>query len=102
MEYAGKSVTGVRAETGYSGASRLVDNNTFSPTQSLIRLNALSLGCSNGPPSQPQAVTSAAGPATRPSRKKSLRPSGRRLVTTGKPSPIPAGDHASERCRVDQ
>src|SRR4030095_2775149 len=102
MEYAGKRSTAVRALTGDSRASRSPESQSFSPPQSLTRLNARSLDESTGPPSQPHAATIPAGPATSPRRRKSRRliPS-IGLVMVRKPSPVPARDHPPERRRID-
>src|SRR5215217_2587325 len=103
MEYDGKFSGAVRALTGYSGARRFLPWKTFSPTQSLTRLNSRSFGASAVPPSQPHAANAPTGPATIPSLKRS-----RRLkpwvgsVMAGEPSPVPPGDHRAKRCRVHQ
>src|SRR5919108_3794007 len=102
MEYAGKSSIAVLADTGYSRARRPEDWNSFSPTQSFIRLKERSLGSSVGPPSQPQPATNAAGPANIPSRMKSRRLSPRVSVIAGESPPIPTGDHPPQRRRIHQ
>src|SRR4029077_18016877 len=69
---------------------------------SSVRLNGGSLDETPGPPTQPHAATSPAGPATSPNRRKSRRliPS-RGSVMARNPSPVPAGDHRPERRRID-
>src|SRR5512138_2385729 len=102
IEYAGNRLGAVRAATGYSGASRVGESRIFSPTQSFSRLMARSLGSSVGPPSQPQAATSEAGPATSPSRMKSRRVRPIASAMAREPPSIPAGDHAAQRRPIHQ
>src|SRR5438445_532530 len=80
----------------YSRASRFFENRIFSPTQSLTRLTSSSSGRTALPPSQPHAPTNEAVPAPAASRRNA-----RRSIMAGEPAAIPAGDHRSERRRID-
>src|SRR3954454_2267154 len=102
MEYAGNTCSGVRAEIGYSRASRRLDWKMCSPTQSFSRLTMRSRGSSSAPPSQPHAAISEAGPAASPSRRKSRRFTPPCSAMAGEPPPIPTRDHRPERRGIHQ
>src|SRR6185436_4404640 len=99
MKYDG--MVPLRWLTSYVGARRDGESNTCSPTQSLIRDTAARLGRIARPPSQPQAAISEAGPANKPSCRKSRR-SRRPSVMAREPASIPSRHDAPERRWVDQ
>src|SRR5256884_2858298 len=97
----------LRSAGEYVRARWVGEKNTFSPTQSLTRLQSSRSGRIAPPPSHPHAAASAApAPATPNFTNARLSTSCNLaswrlgvclLVMTGKPSPIPARDHRAQR-----
>src|ERR1043166_5746553 len=97
----------LRSAGEYVRARCVGENSTFSPTQSLTRLQSTSSGRIAPPPSQPHAATSDAAPPANASRRNARLSSSCNLaswrldvcvsVMTGKPSPIPSRDHGPQR-----
>src|SRR2546430_14978904 len=97
----------LRSAGEYVRARCVGENSTFSPTQSLTRLQSSRSGRIAPPPSHPHAAASAApAPATphftnaRPSTSCNLaswRLGVCLLVMTGKTSPVPPGEHGAQR-----
>src|SRR5437762_11490349 len=101
----------LRSAGEYVRASCVGEKNTFSPTQSLTRLQSSSSGRIAPPPSHPHAAASAAPPPASPNRTNARRSTlgvwaSRRLplwvsVMTGKTSPVPPGEHGPQRRGID-
>src|SRR5438876_8246157 len=97
----------LRSAGEYVRARCVGENNTFSPTQSLTRLQSSSNGRTAPPPSQPHAATSDATPPAMPNLTNarrsiscnvaSWRRSVRLSVMTRESPAIPPGDHGPQR-----
>src|SRR5437763_13925701 len=93
----------LRSAGKYVRARWVGEKNTFSPTQSLTRLQSSSNGRIAPPPSHPHAAASAAPPPASPNRTNARQPTlgvwaPRRLplwvsVMTGETAPVRPGDH---------
>src|SRR5213080_2021820 len=97
----------LRSAGEYVRARWVGENSTFSPTQSLTRLQSSSSGRIAPPPSQPHAAASAAPAPARPTftnarlstscNLASWRLGVCLLVMTGEPPPVPPRDHGPQR-----